>query len=576
MNADKNSQIDGKISAERHASGGFRAYAGPGKQLPQDESRLGAAPFGRKQLFVAGGAIVLVIVAASVATMMTGPQKASTSATTGLVSQETKNTLSEIGQNSSSESIGDEISSGVLPGGLSDSLTSAVATAPTYVYDPTEPPDGEPKDPAAVQIPSTVTTEPKVPAGQDIAQETAPVEQTMQEIANDQKTSLLETNELPTSLDQDTPQADTKQQTVTAKTNANPMVDASLSAAAAKSPELANVRARQVFPVSILKVAAHNGFPGAARLADGTIIAVWRGASNHNMAYAKGYVYKSYSKDNGTTWTRPERINTAASLNAGAAGIMVPTYGPLAGRPILTLDERDGSQRGTGKVMVSADLAGFKWSSVQRIQLRNAWRDNKLASPVTQISANKFIISGYSGPRAQSRVMVWTGKGWKLGASATMAYGGPVYSEPNIVAYKRPNGKVRLLGLVRTNSWGRNPLYIRKVFSDNQGASWSGVTNAFPGEGNPHMTVLKDGRVIASYRRWTGSQSQRRPGNMPAVYRVSRDGGSTWGPEVVYGNARSMMSYGMPVEYAPNKVVSVWSQETNGTNAVIQATRINP
>lgn len=64
---------------------------------------------------------------------------------------------------------------------------------------------------------------------------------------------------------------------------------------------------------------------------------------------------------------------------------------------------------------------------------------------------------------------------------------------------------------------------------------------------------------------------------MRPAYRLSADGGKTWSAERTYGvNPLHEMTYAIPIEYAPDKLVFIWGREANGNSSRITVTYVNP
>lgn len=337
---------------------------------------------------------------------------------------------------------------------------------------------------------------------------------------------------------------------------------------------------------AIITSTPHNAFPAAARLTDGTILTVFRGAAHHRGNLSIGALYRTYSRDNGVNWTTPQKISlltkdgTALSQrNHSDPGLMIPSYGPFKGKVILSYFENYPTHA-EARVVVSKDAFGSAWQTPRNINVDPRWVSTLVSAPVTQIGPQSFIVAGYgrTGPNqpfsASSRIFMLSNQGNVIyGASARLAIsGGPGteqlhFTEPNIVSL----GGGRLLALTRTNRWGETALHIRKSYSYDSGRTWTRNQFAFSGEGAPRVIRLADGTLLATGRHWPGPQSAHSPGNHWAVYRVSRDQGVTWSDENAFGeNPANWMTYSSPVEYARGKVLLVTSLENSETQAQIK------
>lgn len=329
---------------------------------------------------------------------------------------------------------------------------------------------------------------------------------------------------------------------------------------------------------SIVKTQPHAAFPGAGKLQDGRLMAVFRQASQHVMSTSnRGTIWKVYSPDNGYTWTKPEKIpltlvgsSTLTTNGVTDPGLSVPRTGRLAGRPLLTYFESMPNGTSEARVVVASDTSGNTWGRSQHLDFSPSGSDY-VSSAALQLDDDNFLSAGYGaqlgGIGAQSLKLTWDGLQFTSAPSVSMAKttNGMWFTEPNVI--KLRDG--RLLSLIRTDKT-TTQTYIYKAYSLDGGASWQPYTVAFAGYGNPHMALLDNGTIVVSYRHLTGGDlnNPTKSGNMQNVYRSSRDGGATWSGETQIGTRPAYeMAYSMPVEYAPNKVVFVWASESSGYNS---------
>lgn len=90
------------------------------------------------------------------------------------------------------------------------------------------------------------------------------------------------------------------------------------------------------------------------------------------------------------------------------------------------------------------------------------------------------------------------------------------------------------------------------------------------------MTRLANGKIVVTYRHTKGTGKPGVPGQMWAAYRTSSDNGATWSAEKQYGPTPTFeMAYSTPIEYAPNNVVFIWANESNGYNSRITINYVN-
>ncbi len=359
----------------------------------------------------------------------------------------------------------------------------------------------------------------------------------------------------------------------------------------------------KTFHISKVNASAHNAFPVGAKLNDGTILIVFRGAKNHYGSKAKGRMYEIRSRDNGRTWTKPKRIavnelgkNHETPNGVGPAGLIVPKSGPLKGKPVLVYVELVPSAGGTlTRVVIANNTKASSWGQPQEITFNNQVSNSNYyvtqfaSSPPVEISSDKnsntMIFGGYtrvydrklrkitSDWIAMSRLATWRNGRWSSGANAKIAYypsGNWKFTETVLSRLK--DG--RLLAMTRVDDAGSYGLSHRKSFSTDNGKTWTNHQYAYLGQGLPATLVMSNGKIVVSYRHWIGQQNN---GHHWAVYRTSSNGGVSWSPEVRYGsNPKKWMSYAALIEYAPGKVLSVWSKEDNQTRATLQVDYLSP
>lgn len=345
-------------------------------------------------------------------------------------------------------------------------------------------------------------------------------------------------------------------------------------------------------PVSTIPATTkHNAFPSAVRLTDGRLLAVFRGAAHHRAHTSTGSLYRSYSSNNGLTWTVPvktplKRIDGLADSrrNHSDPGLMIPTYGPFKGKIIMTYFENFGDHA-ESRVVVSQDATGETWGVPRNVNIDPRWTSTLVSSPVTQIGSRTFILGGYgrvvraqpTPPSVSTRVFSIPDRGpLHYGHSARLAIAGGsgtkslMFTEPNIISL----GRGRLLALTRTNRFGHTALHIRKSYSYDSGRTWTRHQYAYTGEGAPHMVRLRSGAILVTGRHWAGPQRSQSPGRHWSVYRISTDNGLTWSRERAYGQSPAKwMTYAAPVEYAPGKVLLITSLENTEEDAKIKVFR---
>lgn len=323
---------------------------------------------------------------------------------------------------------------------------------------------------------------------------------------------------------------------------------------------------------SILNPQSHAAFPAAAKLSDGRIMTVFRSATQHVPSASNiPTLYQTFSYNNGTTWTKPTKIalktaggSTLTPYGVSDPGLTVPTSGPLAGRPILTYFEKTPGAT-TSRIVVANDKNASSWGVPQQLNLNMS--STYISAPAVQLSDTTFIAPAYGGIAGynlgtRTVRLTWNGTSFTQSDVANLALtnDGRWFTEPNIT--KTADG--RLMALIRTD---KNTTQARtyKAYSSDQGKTWTTPTVAFDGWGNPHVTKLTSGKLVATYRHALGTANPPVYGQLWAVYRTSSNNGASWSSEVKYGATPGHeMAYSVPLEYSPNKIVFIWGKEDTG------------
>ncbi|WP_353114705.1 sialidase family protein [Microbacterium sp.] len=245
-------------------------------------------------------------------------------------------------------------------------------------------------------------------------------------------------------------------------------------------------------------------FPGAVKLADGTIIASYYEASAH--AGTNGVIKTVRSTDGGTTWSSPSLVIDPAydprdpKLEVLRDGTLLLTY-------FYTQWGTPNVLHGTF-VMRSTD-GGATWSSPTQVSTQMScacgpvtggyplgWAANH--GPIVELPDGDLLIPLYGtlpgDARQRATVVRSTDKGltWDAANESLLAVGTVSFQEPNLSVL--PSGEI--VALIRSTS---NPVRAYISRSSDNGHTWSAATiTDIPAESHS-QTVLSDGSVLLTY-----------------------------------------------------------------------------
>ncbi len=352
------------------------------------------------------------------------------------------------------------------------------------------------------------------------------------------------------------------------------------------------------------------GWPSVARTAQGELLAVFSGdRDEHICPYGKTQLIRS--RDGGLTWSAPETI-TDSPIDDRDAGILALADGTLLVNWFTSLAFSEGASgypeafqkkwTAYGKTVPQAEqekLFGY-WlrRSTDGGKTWGDWIRTPVSSPHGPIELRDGCLlyvgwqwnraTGRSGIKqaflaaaeSRDRGLTWTTI-WQTNASpdllqaeeraalavalGTNAVRGTLFAEPH--AAQLPNGKI--VALIRNDTGA----YLLQTDSLDGGKSWTPVRTT-PMKGYPpHLLVLKDGRLLATYGYRFPPYGQR------ACF--SHDGGETWDMDheiILRADAPDGdLGYPASAEIGGGRIVTVYYQvDKAGEKTCLMATRWTP
>ena len=292
----------------------------------------------------------------------------------------------------------------------------------------------------------------------------------------------------------------------------------------------------------------HDAFPGLTRTGDGSYLAAWRGGAGHNSS--DGTVYLSRSWD-GRAWSVPVAVPSDVHPDGDARDVSVSQLGEYttltyysagANLSYLRKSTDNGATWGPS-IYLPFNSGGLEFISAPAVEVGGAW-----------------LVVAYGNSAV--RVLRSTDQGETWSAPIVVATGG--VQEPNLI----PLDGEHVRAVWRTNYDG----IAKTALSTDGGLTWGPASDAYWGQGNPHLVRLRSGAVVSTYKSSAGHSTNR---YSYACTRISFDGGATWGPETVFGYASRKMAYAQAVETdIDGEMLCVWSAETSNTAARLYSVRL--
>ena len=333
------------------------------------------------------------------------------------------------------------------------------------------------------------------------------------------------------------------------------------------------------------------GWPTIARKDDGELLTVFSGdRESHVCPYGKNQMVRSH--DAGETWSAPETINNTP-LDDRDTGIVVLRSGVIVMSWFTgaTWEMLERHRKSTpGHVVDAWARHCDKISAEDRVRWHGHWTRRSTDGGTTWEPATDSIATAPHGPiqlqdgrllfignadvdGTPSLVSVEStdeGQSWQLiGTIPVQESDQPVrgYAEPHSV--ELPDG--RLVCLWRYSPGGSpDDHYMRQTESADGGKTWS-VTHSTPMWGYPpHLVLLSNGDLLATY-------GYRRPAFGQRAC-LSHDGGQTWDMDneiILRGDAENGdLGYPASLELEPGELLTVYYQiDEPGEKTSLMATR---
>ena len=317
-------------------------------------------------------------------------------------------------------------------------------------------------------------------------------------------------------------------------------------------------------------------FPGAAKMADGTIVVAYYEGPSHGAT--NGLIKLVRSADDGLTWSSPILVTDQAhdprgpQLTALSDGTLLLTYfymewtaSPYVAHGTFVMRSTDGGLTWSTPSAVGTQMScacGPVWPD----SYAGGWSAHK--GPILELASGDLLIPLYGTTTTDNRIRATVvrstdgGVTWDAPNEVTLGVGAISYFEPNLS--ELPSGE--LIATIRTSA---NLLYISRSFDD--GFTWSAPTATdIPAEAHTQI-VLSDGSLLLTYG------DLRLPGRPTSGIVIQNPSGSWNGLAVkstlVYDAGTTDQANPANIELAPGEYLTVGYNVSNRTMVVIFTTR---
>ena len=298
-------------------------------------------------------------------------------------------------------------------------------------------------------------------------------------------------------------------------------------------------------------------FPSVTKLADGTLMMVWREDADHLTTRA-GVVRTSRSTDYGQTWSAATTLVSIGGIDLRDPTISISTDNSTL---YLTYIKATAAAPANGYYLKISTDQGVTWGAEKRI---DALAYAAGTSQIRQMANGNLIATWYgklAGTEAYDSVWISisTNNGATWGTQKKLVDGvtaGTDMQEPTVDTYGN--------SVVILHRWG-NQSDIGRLISTDNGATWSASAIAFHGYGRPGFIITERGTLIVVFRYLVGGAS-----TMHGMMRTSQDLGVTWTePHLVERANPSMWTYSGMWEVARGQIICVTTIEVSSTSSVM-------
>ncbi len=275
------------------------------------------------------------------------------------------------------------------------------------------------------------------------------------------------------------------------------------------------------------------GWPTIAKTSSGELVSVFSGnRDGHVCPFGIDELIRS--NDNGKTWSEPETINNTP-LDDRDAGIIETKLGTwvISWFTSLAFDseqnyaEHPEWKRHSEKL---SDETKKKWLGnwIRRSTDKGKTWGDPIRQLVTaphgpiELKDGRLLYVGTADINGEKKLAVEESKddgvSWQLLSTINIPDNEsmPPYSEPHVV--EMPDGK--LLAMFRFNPDDKTKAYLRQSESNDGGKTWTTTHKTKIWGYPPHLILLKNGWLLASYGVRKIPYSERAC--------ISKDGGKTW------------------------------------------------
>ena len=288
-----------------------------------------------------------------------------------------------------------------------------------------------------------------------------------------------------------------------------------------------------------LSSGGHAAFPGATRLPDGRIIAMWRQSAGHNAL--DGTMRAAWSSDAGATWTDDREVLAVDGSDLRDPSLWVADDGSL-----MMAAYYKNSSTGTirGVWLHRSTDGGATWDSGR--QLTVGYSGASCGNPPVKVGGRWVLpLYAFSSSRSTrfSAYVASSTDGITFGDPQLVVDGdaeGVQAAEPGLNAL--PSGAL-VMTMRNTSRW---------AISRDAGRTWTLTASPFDSASRISSVVDSRGRLIGVYRGWAG---------YGAELRVSTNGGVSFSSPRLLATGPSRMDYSALVPLGGDRFLLVLAME---------------